>query len=149
MHYYRRLLMVAVLISPGLLAQKRSASELLHFSALRGRAGAIEMLLKLGADPNARDEQGRTALHDACLKNHAEAARLLLDHGAQINVRDRNGATPLHDAALGGSAKTLALLLDRKADVHVRDSAGLTPLDYALKLDRVDAARALQSAASR
>lgn len=143
---FRTLLIIAALISPGLLAQKRTASELLHQAALRGQTASIEMLLKLGADPNVRDKHGRTALHDACLKDRVVAARLLLDGGARIDVHDENGATPLHDAALGGSGKAIELLLSRKADIDSRDSEGRTPLDYALKMDRVEAARALRTA---
>ena len=142
----RTLLIVAVLVSPGVLAQKRSASDLLHHAALRGQTASIEMLLKLGADPNLRDKHGRTALHDACLKDHVGAARMLLDGGARVDVQDENGATPLHDAALGGSGKAIELLLSRKADIDSQDSEGRTPLDYALRMDRAEASRVLRTA---
>jgi ankyrin repeat protein len=124
-----------------------SQSELLHRSAMRGETAAIEMLLKLGVDVNSVDSHGKTPLHDACLKGHLETARLLLDRGAKIGARDEDGATPLHDAALGGSTKAIDLLLQRKADIGARDSKGLTPLDYALKMDRSDAAQLLRSVA--
>ena len=124
-----------------------SQSELLHRSAMRGDSAAIEMLLKLGADVNSADQHGKTALHDACLKGHVVTARLLLDRGAKIGARDEDGATPLHDAALGGDPKVIYLLLARKADVDARDSKGLTPLNYALKMERSEAAQVLRSTA--
>src|SRR5437879_5667575 len=95
--------------------ESNSASYLMHRAALRGETKSIEMMLKLGADVNASDDQGRTPLHDACLKGHSDTVRLLLDHAANIGARDKNGATPLHDAALGGAPTTIKLLLDRKA----------------------------------
>lgn len=130
---------------PGLRQETVSAPELLHQAALRGKTATIEMLLKLGADPNRADKNGRTALHDACLKGNVAAARLLLDGAAKVGARDAQAATPLHDAALSGSRLTIELLLARNAETDARDSEGQTPLDYALKLDRTDAVRALRS----
>ena len=152
----RHLLIAALLLSSVTLAQKPtapperqrtlSASELLHYAALRGNTLSIDMLLKLGAEANMTDNHGRTALHDGCLKGHVGAARLLLDRGAKINARDTDGATPLHDAALGGSTPVIQLLLSRNAEIDARDVEGQTPLDYALKFDRANATRALRSA---
>ena len=143
-----RALICTLLLAPIAFAQKPeklSGSDLLHRAALRGHTLSIEMLLKLGVEVNVTDKHGRTALHDACLKGHVNTARLLLDRGAKINARDTDGATPLHDAALGGSAPVIELLLSRGADRDARDLEGHTSLDYALKLDRTDAARALRS----
>jgi ankyrin repeat protein len=126
--------------------QAESGTFLLHQSAMRGETPAVEMLLNLGADVNGADQQGRPPLHDACLKGRLDTVKLLLDRGAKIGALDENKATPLHDAALGGSAKVIELLLERKADIAVHDSKGLTPLDYATKMERSEAIRALQSA---
>ncbi|MEO8024980.1 MAG: ankyrin repeat domain-containing protein [Bryobacteraceae bacterium] len=123
-----------------------SQAEVLHRAAMRGETAAVEMYLRMGADVNAADSAGRSPLHDACLKGHVDTARLLLDRGAKIAVHDKTGATPLHDAALGGSVKTIELLLARKADADARDLSGQTPLDYALKMERTDAIRALRAA---
>jgi hypothetical protein len=125
-----------------------SASYLLHYAALRGETNSIEMMLKLGAEVNATDDQGKTPLHDACLKGHLETVRLLLDHGANIGARDKNDATPLHDAALGGAPVIIKLLLDKKADAQARDADGQTALDYAQKLDRAEAIRILKAVAN-
>ncbi len=54
-----------------------------------------EMLLKHGADPNARQQAGVTPLHEAAHHGRSDLAQLLLDHGADINARTENGQTSL------------------------------------------------------
>lgn len=142
--------MVSALVATLLLVQAgpkqpQSGVWLLHQSAMRGETSAVEMLLNLGVDVNGADQQGRTPLHDACLKGRVDTVKLLLDRGAKVGVVDENKATPLHDAALGGNTQVIELLLEHKANIGARDSKGLTPLDYATKMDRADAIRALQS----
>lgn len=39
--------------------------DAMHLAALRGVTKAIEMMIKLGADVNGTDDQGKTPLHDA------------------------------------------------------------------------------------
>lgn len=53
----------------------------------------VEMLLTLGADPNAMDEYGMgTALHRA---ESADVADLLVVWGADLNKKNKEGLTPL------------------------------------------------------
>lgn len=52
----------------------------------------IRILLKYGADPNGKDEFGRTPLFECC---KLEAIKLLLNYGANINHKDCYGKTPL------------------------------------------------------
>src|SRR6267154_491149 len=82
-------------------------------------------------------------LHRSAMRGDTDAIEMLLKLGADVNSADQHGKTALHDAALGGSAKAIELLVERKADIDARDSKGLAPLDYALKLERADAARVL------
>jgi len=49
---------------------------------------AVKMCLNLGIDPNAVDDQGRTALHGAAHKGRTEVIQILVDHGANLEAHD-------------------------------------------------------------
>jgi uncharacterized protein len=50
---------------------------------------AIRLLLDLGLDPNAANNEGRTALMGAALKGRNAAIQLLVDRGAKLETYDR------------------------------------------------------------
>jgi uncharacterized protein len=59
---------------------------------------AVALLLKLGSDVNAVDNNGETAMHGAAYRNHPKVVQLLADKGAKIEVWNRAnkaGLTPL------------------------------------------------------
>jgi ankyrin repeat protein len=49
---------------------------------------AVKMLLDLGLDPNAGNNDGRTPLMGAALKGRADVIQLLVDRGAKLDQRD-------------------------------------------------------------
>lgn len=56
----------------------------LHFALISGQRGAIEMLVKLGADINKPDRYGgETPLHIAARRGHHEVVSLLKKLGAK------------------------------------------------------------------
>jgi ankyrin repeat protein len=62
---------------------------------------SVRLLLKLGADVNAVDQNGETAMHGAAYQDRPELVRLLADNGADANVWHRENKwswTPLHIA---------------------------------------------------
>jgi ankyrin repeat protein len=59
---------------------------------------AVELLLKLGADINAVDDNGETVMHGAAYRNHPKVVQLLAAKGVKIAVWNREskqGYTPL------------------------------------------------------
>ena len=59
---------------------------------------AVQLLLKLGADINAADDNGETVMHGAAYRNHPKVVQLLAAKGAKITVWNREskqGYTPL------------------------------------------------------
>lgn len=59
---------------------------------------AVKLVLDLGANINARDDNGETAMHGAAYKSRTRMVQFLADNGADINVWNRenkHGWTPL------------------------------------------------------
>jgi len=90
------------------------------------------VLLRIGANPNAKDYKGRTALILAVCSRSLKTVKLLLSSGADVNARDALGGTPLHWAVMNNLHPAVELLLKSGADASIRDTHfGVTPMDLA------------------
>ncbi len=75
-------------------------SPLHRFCAANDSAEVIRLVLRAGADPQARTEGGLTPLHAAAAYNsNPEIAKTLIECGAVANARSRVGLTPVFGAA--------------------------------------------------
>lgn len=118
-----RALIAAVLLGAALLgapvshAQTApSAAELAQYSgvfaaAQRGDVATLDRLLLAGADPKARDAQGRTALHVATFARQRAAIRRLAAAGVPLDALEAARYDAVTIAAVADDEETLALLL--------------------------------------
>ena len=105
----------------------------LHRAAQFGRHDLADLLLRHGADVNARAHNGiaSTPLLCAVIGQHLDLVKYLIARGADVNLATSEGATPLHKAAIGGDCRIVQLLLTHGARVDARNSGGQTPLVHA------------------
>ena len=85
------------------------------YTVLYTDAPTVERLLKLGADPNKRNDANATALMWAA--TDLEKTRVLVAHGADVNARSSDIRTALMVAARRpGNSATVKLLLEHDAN---------------------------------
>ncbi|HEY5001673.1 MAG TPA: ankyrin repeat domain-containing protein [Ktedonobacteraceae bacterium] len=116
---------------------------LLHEVAGQGSLSIVELLLHLGADPNARDQTGHTPLYFVGNASHgangADIVRVLIQNGANVNAQERlKHCTALHMAARRGNIPVAEALLDYGAQREARDKLGDTPLHRAVKCGKTE-----------
>ena len=100
----------------------------------------IEILLKAGSDPHAKDAKGFTPLHYAANQPYYlantemcfETVEVLLKAGADVNAKDAKGFTPLHYAAMNDATKLAEYLLKAGANLNEKTHSGITPIEAAI-----------------
>lgn len=117
----------------------------LHWAVRAGRTETAILLIKKGADVNARDKDQSTPLHLAAANGNTGIAKLLTEKGADVNCRDKDAWTPLHWAAAAGKGEIAKLLIEKGADVYARDGLNWTPVETAEKNDHTDVAALIRS----
>lgn len=78
-----------------------------------------------GAEPNARDDDGRTPLHHAASNGRREVIAVLLGFGGDVSAADRELDTPLHCAAREKQRLAVSLLESAGADPEATNCWGL------------------------
>ncbi|XP_063708880.1 ankyrin repeat domain-containing protein 12 [Culicoides brevitarsis] len=145
----------------------------LHEAAIAGDEETLQLLLRTGADRNAKDSQhGNTPLHEAawrgysrcvnllCVLPKQKAHKILLDlkaqkaiqetkgvlHSALLSTRNYGGFSALHLAAQNGHNQSCREILLAGADPNVQNNYGDTPLHTACRYGHAGAVRILLSA---
>ena len=100
----------------------------LHVSSRWGHLEIALVLLKHGADIEARDDADASPLELVALGGHAELAHVLLGHGADANSHDFLRCTPLFWASQAGWLAVAQAFLSHGAIVTAQCKNNQTPL---------------------
>jgi hypothetical protein len=135
---------------PALVRERYNGRTLLHVVAAAGSLGLLELLLSLGADPNATDGGGHTPLYslgnECMVAGGGNVVRALVRGGAKVDACGGvKSCTALHMAARRGSVEIAEALLECGADIEARDSLGDTPLRRSVNCGKVEVAALLVS----
>ena len=82
----------------------------LHRAPWNGDIAVVELLVKKGADIEARTNLNSTPLHQAAYRGNEKFTRLPLDKGADIHARDGAGRTALRLATMNDRQAVVELL---------------------------------------
>ena len=95
----------------------------LHAAVVSGGVAEVEVLLKAGADMDAKNPEGDTTLHAAARYNSSPAVlEVLLKAGADVYAKDANGMTALHYAAEKGHGGVAEALLKAGCNKDIQDT---------------------------
>jgi ankyrin repeat protein len=118
-------------------ARNKKGQTALHIASRYHHSSMVALLLKFGADVNAKDTDYVTPLLFTLWQGYSnyttpakisETAQLLLEHGASVHVRGKDGQTPLYSASVCNLPDIVATLVRLGADVNARDQENMTPL---------------------
>lgn len=131
----------------------------LHWAAQRGDRQLVDLLIRAGADVNAKappfnqasnvvtgpeiwgaedaDKTGETPLHVAAHLGHTEVLQALLENGADVNAASDEGATPLKNAVYARQSAAVKLLLEHGALVDVDGDSCLPAAEDNLEVTRL------------
>lgn len=111
---------------------RKSGKGLLHKAATDNNADLVRLLLKVGADVDAKDVNGFTALTHAIIHGNTAIALQLIGAKANVNSEAAYGVTPLQSACHAKNLSLVESLVKNGAHINHRDNLrGWAPLHYA------------------
>ena len=109
----------------------------------KGDTKLVKMLLKKGADVNAKNTKGITPLVYAVAGGYEELVKMLIDRGVDVNAIANDGRRALYISVARGDLGIVKLLIEAKADVNIKDGHGSAALHTAAVWDRQEIAEML------
>ena len=137
-----------VALTPALSAQTQATP--LHQAVVAGDGGAVQRLIRSGADVNAANRYGVTPLLLAAQRGRGDLIDALLKAGASVTraeARLPEGQTLLMHAARTGDIASLKALITAGSNVNARETrTGTTAAIWAATANRAAAVRVLAEA---
>lgn len=112
----------------------------------QSRQESFIALINLGADVNAKDNNGKNALMRAIEHENNAMMDMLFKSGIDIDAIDRNFMTAVHHCAKMGNREALRILISKGADIFCRDKKGRTAIDIAKQYKNYGCAEILTKA---
>jgi ankyrin repeat protein len=109
----------------------------LHFSIKAKDTKLSRLLIKAGADINAKDNFGKSPLYYAVEEADIAMVAFLLRKGAMIDMVDHHGETAFFYAARNKDFKLLNFLLRNGANINACNMYGDTPLHVVVRLGQL------------
>ena len=114
------------------------------FSACsRGDDRIVIILLEAGADPNLKNQEGKSPLWSASSQDRPQIVKLLLHFGALPDLQDKYGESLFFSAALRGQTELVALILKSGAEPNIKNKRGKSPLYCSSSRGHLDIVRLL------
>lgn len=132
-------------------AENSEGDRPLHYALTQGMVDVVKILISGGANPNlcfVEKNQKFNFLHYAIAHANNDCISALLESPLlEINALcGEQEYSALHYAAGLNRSDLIPILVAKGADLNIRDQDGDTPLQWALKLGKMEAAKALQEA---
>jgi ankyrin repeat protein len=115
-------------------------------AACRDFPAGLKLLLDLGANPNARDDDGWSAAMWSASLDRVDALTALKERGANFDLAGRDGRCPAAEASCQGSMRALAFLIAQSVDLNRRDAFGQTVTELAIDHGQIEALKLLADA---
>ena len=104
-----------------------------HYAARDGLTDIMDLLIKAGADVEARTSYGQTPAQFAAANYHPQILKLLQVAGAAFNAKSNSEWTLAHFAARDGNRECLEVLVEGGADLTAKNEDGKTPAHLAVQ----------------